>query len=677
MANRLASESSPYLREHATNPVDWYPWGEAAFAEAETKDKPLFVSIGYAACHWCHVMARESFEDPATADLMNELFVNVKVDREERPEVDAVYMSAIQLMGEGGGWPLSAFCTPEGKPFFLGTYFPPEDRFGRPSFARVLIAMADAYRSRRAEVIEQSESLARGLSIIDERLREAARPRGVGNLDRDLLVAAGRTLAQKSDPDHGGLGSKPKFPSSPAHDLLARTGRLAHGEPAREAFLLQAQRMLRGGIYDHLGGGFARYSVDSRWLVPHFEKMLYDNAQLLAIMADAHALTGEEEYAQGVAATVGWLEREMRDPAGGFYASQDADSEGEEGKYYVWTPSQISEVLGEERAEAFCRAYGVTEEGNFERGASVLSRVAEPGDDTEERALGEMRSELFGARDSRVHPATDRKVLTAWNGLAIAGLVRAWEATGNERALQLARAAALFLAEQMVRVGGGTRVRRVYKDGKATLDGNLDDYAFAAHGFLALAEATEDARWWRLGQTVSEVAVARFYEERDGVGVFYMTPANSTERLIHRPESCFDGALPSGASVLVESLQRIGLMVGDARLLGIAERYIAARAEQAAKNPFMWSRLLAALDLYLGAAEVVVTKGKGRERLLAAARRAHAPTKVIAGPWARPALFEGKAACADGRAVAFVCRGRTCSAPVQEPEALVALLAGS
>ncbi len=676
MANRLASESSPYLLEHAANPVDWYPWGDAAFDEARARDKPLFISIGYAACHWCHVMARESFEDPETARLMNDLFVNVKVDREERPEVDAVYMNAIQLTGEGGGWPLSAFCTPDGKPFYLGTYFPPDDRFGRPSFSRVLLAMADAYRNRRDDVVEQTENMVRGLRIVDERLRDAANRSRAGALDASLIVSAGRTLAQRSDPVHGGLGTRPKFPSSSAHELLARAGRLAHGEPARAAFLLQAKKMLRGGIYDHLGGGFARYSVDERWLVPHFEKMLYDNAQLLSILADAHAMTGEAEFARGIAETVSWLEREMQDPAGGFYASQDADSEGEEGKYYVWTPAEIEAVLGRQRAEVFCRAYGVTAQGNFESGTSVLSRVGELGDAAEERALGAMRRELFAVRDGRAHPATDTKVLAAWNGLAVAGLVRAWQATGNQRAIELAREAAGFLVERMLRVGGGSRLWRVYKDGKTSLDGNLDDFAFVARGFLLLAEATGEERWWRAGTGLCDAAIERFYEERDGAGTFYMTPADSEERLIHRPESSFDSAMPSGAAVAVECLLRHGLVTGDARAFDIAERCLSARAEQAAGSPFMWSRMLAALDLYLHATEVVVTEGEGREALLAAARRGYAPTVILVGPWAKAELLEGKTPAVDGRAAAYVCRGQSCSAPVHDAASLAALITG-
>jgi uncharacterized protein YyaL (SSP411 family) len=677
MPNRLAAESSPYLLQHKDNPVDWYPWGPEAFEIAKRQDKPVFVSIGYAACHWCHVMEHESFENTAIAGLMNELFVNIKVDREERPDVDSIYMNAIQIMGQGGGWPLSAFCTPDGKPYYLGTYFPPEDRYGRPGFPAMLRAMSQAYREQRDKVVQNTDAILEGLRHVDEHFRKGAARGSVSALDAGTLITAARQLAQRSDPVHGGLGSKPKFPSSSSHDLLGRAGRLEFGKPAREAFLLQARQMARGGIYDHLGGGFSRYSVDERWLVPHFEKMLYDNAQLLGIYGDVHALAPDTEDArlarQVIGETIDWLTREMQHPSGALYASQDADSEGEEGKFYVWTPDQIRAVLGPVDAIFFGKAYGVTAAGNFEHGTTVLSRVTERGPDSDERALADMRARLFAARSQRVPPATDTKVLSGWNGMAVAGAIRAWEATGDARALDLARAVAEFLAREMLHEQG-TRLWRVFKDGHKKLEGTLEDYAQVTHAFLRMAEATGDDTWWQRGARLADVMIERFYEEPGGVGVFYMTPADAGELLVHRPESHSDGAMPSGSSVAVDCLVRLGLVSGDARALDIAERYLAGRAAQASENPFAFSRLLAALDLYLHGIELVVSPGHGRDELLTAARRAYAPSLMIAGPWAALSLLEGRGPAADGSARAFVCRGQTCSAPVSDPRELVALL---
>ncbi len=677
MTNRLGRESSPYLRQHKDNPVDWYPWGEEAFSRARAEDKPVFVSIGYAACHWCHVMAHESFEDEVTAALMNELFINVKIDREERPDVDSIYMTAIQIMGQGGGGPLSAWCTPDGKPYFLGTYFPPADRYGRPGFPRILRAMSEVYRDRRAEVVHNTEGIMEGLRHIDEQVRRGAQRADVSRLDESVLIKSGRSLVQSSDAEHGGFGSRPKFPSSSAHALLARAGRLSFGEPAAAAFLRQARAMARGGIYDHVGGGFSRYSVDERWLVPHFEKMLYDNAQLLAIFADAHAMSGDEWPAETIRETAGWLEREMLHEAGGLFASLDADSEGAEGKSYVWRPEEVQDALGVADAATFCAAYGVSESGNFEdTGASVLSRITERGSPGEEDALRTMREALLAVRAGRVRPGTDDKVLSGWNGLAVTGLLRAWGATGWEPARELAETVAGFLAETMCHEGGA-RLWRVWSEGSVKLDGTLADYAMCARAFFDMAEATGDAVWWQRGETLLASAVDRFYEERGAVGVFYMTPADDDGLLIHRPESHHDGAIPSGAAVCVECLLRVGHVAGDADSLRLAERYLAGRVEQAAGQPFGAAQLLGALDLYLHPVVLVVSDGRGADALRSAARRAYSPTLMIAGPWAAEELRADKEAAADGAAQAYVCRGQTCSAPVVDEASLRALLESS
>jgi uncharacterized protein YyaL (SSP411 family) len=672
MPNRLAGESSPYLRQHADNPVDWWRWGAAAFAAPRRLDKPVFVSIGYAACHWCHVMAHESFEDAETASVMNERFVNIKVDREERPDVDAIFMNAIQVQGEGGGWPLSAFCLPDGRPYLLGTYFPTEPRFGRPSFRDMLEAMSAAYRTQRSDAEDNALALLDGLHRVDAHYRRgalAADPRG---LSASLVIAAGRQLAERCDPRFGGLGGAPKFPSCTTHDLLARASRFPHGEPAREAFDRWAHGMAEGGIYDHLGGGFARYSVDARWIVPHFEKMLYDQAQLLAIYASVVAMGGPfavraEEI---IAETVELLARELSDAAGGLWSSLDADSEGEEGKFYVWTPAELRAAVGPTSALVVAHAYGVTDAGNFEHAASVLSRTTPRTSPAEEEHLTELRRTLFNVRSRRVRPGTDDKVLSGWNGLAISGLVAAWRASGHTPALDLALRTGRFLRDQMIR---GDELARVFHAAATKLDGTLDDYAFVAAGFLDLAEATLDPTWWDVGTRLLGAIRRKFVDRQDGVVVFYLAPAGDP-LLVHRPESHHDGAIPAGAAIATQALLRSGLVAGEADALSLAETYLVQRLTGATEgNAWANSGLLAALDLYLHAQILVVTEGAGRDSLLAAARRTYAPTLCVAGPWAAPSILEGKAP-ADGRARAFVCTGPTCSPPVDAPGALSAIL---
>jgi uncharacterized protein YyaL (SSP411 family) len=673
MPNRLATESSPYLRQHADNPVDWWPWGEEAFREAKRLNKPVFVSIGYAACHWCHVMAHESFEDAATARLMNELFVNIKIDREERPDVDAIFMNAIQVMGEGGGWPLSAFCLPDGRPYFLGTYFPKTPKFGRPSFQDLLNAMADAFKSRRADAEDNALALIDGLQRVDAHYRRGAEMGQVGKLDASLLIAAGKQLAERCDPKYGGMGGAPKFPSSSSHELLGRASRFPFGEGASKAFDQWARGMAEGGIYDHLGGGFARYSVDAKWLVPHFEKMLYDQAQLLGVYASVVAKAGPfaARAEEVIVETVAFLLRELSDSAGGLWSSLDADSEGEEGKFYVWTPEQVREVVGVVNAMVFCPAYGVTEAGNFEHGTTVLSRVTPRVSPHEEEQLAEIRTQLLAARAQRVRPGTDDKVLSGWNGLALTGLCAAWRTTGHAPALDLAKRIAGFLRDKMIADG---RIARVFHEGKTKeLDGTLDDYAFCAQGLLDLAEATGERAWWDLATGLLATVRERFVEEKDGVVIFYMSPAGDS-LLVHRPESHHDGAIPSGAAIAVQALLRVGLVAGDTAALELAEKYLAQRlASATGVNAWSMSALLAALDLYLNVQELVVTDGKGCDELLAAARKTYVPTLAVIGPWAQASILEGKTSDGD-RARAFVCRGPTCSPPVTEPDALVKLL---
>ncbi len=667
MPNRLATESSPYLRQHAENPVAWWPWGDAAFAEAKRLNKPVFVSIGYAACHWCHVMAHESFEDAATAKLMNELYINIKVDREERPDVDTIFMNAIQVMGEGGGWPLNAFCLPDGRPYYLGTYYPKVPKFGRPSFSDLLTAMYEAFAQKREDAEDNALALIDGLQRVDEHYRRGALGGEVGKLAAPLLISAGKQLAERCDPKNGGLGGAPKFPSSSSHDLLARASRFPFGEAARTAFLEWARGMAEGGIYDHLGGGFARYSVDAHWLVPHFEKMLYDQAQLLSVYAAVFAMTGSDRSREVIIDTIGFLERELSDRDGGLWSSLDADSEGEEGKFYVWTPAETKAALGAMGSVLFNHAYGVHDHGNFEDGRTVLSRITARSSAGEEAQLAELRAKLLAARSARVRPGTDDKVLAAWNGLAITGLLAAWRATGHAPALALALRVGEFLRTRMI---SGAVIKRVHHEGVTKdLEGTLDDYAFCADAFLELAEATGDRAWWDLGAQLCTTIRARFYEQRDGVGVFYLSPADEA-LLVHRPESHHDSAIPAGAAVAVRALVRLGLVAGDEAALALAETYLAQRLTgTTGVNAWVTSTLLGALDLYLHAKVAVVTAGEGREALLAAARRVYAPTLCIAGPWAQASITDAKNPAND-RARAFVCSGPVCSAPTADPAEL-------
>jgi uncharacterized protein YyaL (SSP411 family) len=628
----------------------------------------VFVSIGYAACHWCHVMAHESFEDPAIAALMNELYVNVKVDREERPDVDTIYMNAIQVLGEGGGWPLSAFCLPDGRPYFLGTYFPVEDRYNRPSFSKVLRAMAQAYREEREKVMENVEGLVEGLGQVDRHYRGAPRRRRRGG------VAAGHRRSADRRP----LRRRARRPvRARRSSRRARPTSCSRGWRGSASVSRPRTRSCRGPTRWRpaastiiSAAGFARYSVDEHWLVPHFEKMLYDQGQLLGIYADAYAITSEPRHARVIEAMVGYLGRELSDPAGGLWASQDADSEGEEGKYYVWTPAQVREALGFVDALQLCKAYGVTSAGNFEHGASVLARVTPPGARSDEAHLDALRARLLAARQARVAPATDDKVLAGWNGLAVTGLVRAWNATGHEPALALARRVGDFLLAHMIQ---GDRLARVWKAGATKLDGTLEDYAFVAAALFELAEATFDARYWHAGAALVGAIRARFFEDTDG-GVFYLTSSDDAEPRIHRPESHHDGAMPSGAAVAVEALIRVGYVADDASALTLAERYLERRLSSGALGPLGAARLLSALDLFLHAQCVVISEGRGADDLRAAARAAYAPARILIGPWAAPSVIDGKGS--DGaRARAYVCRGPVCSLPVTDGGELTALLA--
>ncbi|HET6306381.1 MAG TPA: thioredoxin domain-containing protein, partial [Rhodopila sp.] len=593
--NRLGHETSPYLLQHAGNPVHWRAWGKEALDEAKQADKPILVSIGYAACHWCHVMAHESFEDPATAALMNRLFVNIKVDREERPDIDHIYMSALQALGDQGGWPLTMFATPDGTPFWGGTYFPPEPRWGRPSFRQVLQGVADAFHSKAEAVTHNVQALRQHLE------RQAAATVGAAPTPAQLDAVA-QAYLRMTDPVNGGLRGAPKFPNPPIFRFLwqdaFRTGR----PEAQEALHLMLRRMSQGGVYDHLGGGYARYATDEVWLVPHFEKMLYDNAQLLELLALAHAHRPDPLYAQRASETVGWMIRDMVAQRVGeraaFAASEDADSEGEEGRFYVWTEGEVDTLLGMQAA-AFKRAYDVGPSGNWE-GRTILRRVTPPGTEEEEAALDRARAVLFQARETRVRPGWDDKVLADWNGLAIAALARAAAVFGQPAWLHQARSVFGFILGQMAAPNGG--LDHAWRLGRVTAAGLIEDQAAMARAALALYEASGDAGYLGVAERLAEVAQAAF---GDGNGGFYSTAVDAADVPLLRPRTAADAATPSGNGMMAEVMARLFHLTGDPAWRNRAAGVLAAFAGQPEQMAGM-PTLLAAADLLEEAATVVI-----------------------------------------------------------------------
>jgi len=688
MANRLAHEASPYLQQHAHNPVDWYPWGAEALARAKREDRPILLSIGYSACHWCHVMERESFENEATAALMNQWFVNVKVDREERPDLDQVYQLVVQLMGRSGGWPLTVFLTPDQKPFFGGTYFPPADRYGMPGFPKVLQAIWEAYRTRRDEVDAQSAELTSAIAGIvagggggarGARGGGAAAAAAAATVSPGVVSRACRQLVARFDDRHGGFGDRPKFPSTMSLEVLLRGG-----EHTRVRRALDAMRA--GGIWDQLGGGFHRYSTDERWLVPHFEKMLYDNALLLRLYVDGWRAWHDAEHAGTARAITGYVAREMTSPEGGFYATQDADSEGEEGKFFVWTPRDVDEACAgdDDAARAARRVWGITPDGNFEEsGATVLSVVERPRDAREAEALERARRAMFQARDRRPKPFRDEKILASWNGLMIGALADAGAALGEPSIVAMATRAMELVEARLVAREGDTRARvlRHLKDGTARGPGFLDDHAFIGDAALDLYEATADPRWVGLARAVAEGILAHFYDAA-GEG-FFFTPDDG-ESLLVRAKDPYDHAVPSGASVASRLLLRLGTLV-DARYARVAERAVEALAPAAAENPLGMSGTIGLIDrLVRGSVDVVLVGPRASDSTRALAReifRAPLHDRVLG--WADPADPRALQACSamaedkPGQAepVAYVCRGRACSLPLREPAELSRALA--
>ena len=667
--NRLANETSPYLLQHAHNPVDWWPWGPDALARAKILDRPIFLSIGYAACHWCHVMERESFEDEATARFLNERFIAIKVDREERPEIDQIYMAAVQAMTGQGGWPMSVFLTPEGRPFFGGTYFPNEPRHGMPSFRQVLEGIEQAWRQQRNQ-LEQSGSQLVNAIVAQQKLPTGDEP------GKQVLDEAIAQLERMFDPRNGSWGGAPKFPQPMTLEFLIR--RVAGGDPRGAAMVQQTlDKMASGGIHDQLGGGFHRYATDAIWLVPHFEQMLYDNAQLARVYTHAWRQFGTERYREVAEGVLDYMDRELSTADGAFAASQDADTEGEEGKTFTWSASEIREALGDD-AQLFIDAYGVTDNGNWE-GLNILARAGDPGayrDPATEQRLAEARRKLLDQRAKRAQPARDDKVLAAWNGLAIAAFANASALPDGQRYAERAVQAAEAVLGGLRTPEG--RLKRSWKDGRATGDGVLEDYANLATGMLALYAATFDERWFTVARALADTMLAHF-ADRDG-GFF--DTADDHERLITRPKDLQDNAVPAGNSAAATVLLELAALTGDGKYRTAAERALRLVTAFASRYPTGFANWLSAIDFALAdVIEIAVVGEPGIpdvERLLSRVREGYRPNQVVAvgDPESSVVpLLGGRVAIAN-KATAFVCRNFACRQPVTEPEALAAQLHG-
>ena len=664
MTNRLARETSPYLLQHAHNPVDWYPWGDEAFAKARTEDKPVFLSIGYSACHWCHVMERESFESQEIADVLNREFVSIKVDREERPDVDSIYMQAVQMMTGHGGWPMSMFLTPDARPFYAGTYFPPNDRHGMPGFRRVLLHVVDAYRNRREDVEEASSEVQRAL---DGSLKV---PRAAEAIDHGALDAAAARIAGNYDPVHGGFGGAPKFPPSMSLDFLMQVSHRTSDARLREIVDHTLVMMARGGMYDQVGGGFHRYSVDAKWLVPHFEKMLYDNALLARVYTRAWQWSKYPLFAQVTNEILGWVTREMTSPDGAFYSTLDADSEGEEGKFYVWTRAEVLSILGEDEGRIFCALYDVSEGGNWE-GHNILNVPREPERVAADHNLtldqladvaARGKCKLYGVRAQRVWPGRDEKMLAGWNGWMLAAFAEAAIAFDKDAYREVVRRNADFL---LTRIVDGRLTRH------AKIPGLLEDYSGVAWGLTLAYEATHERRYLDAARGLVDQILERFADEKGG---FFDTPVDH-EKLITRPKDLFDNATPAGNSVTADVLLRLALLFGDERYARAATDTVEAIAPLAQRYPSGFGFLLGVAEWRAGTPKEIAITGSGSiaAALLRAIGETYVPHRVlVAGTGSADLpLMEQRPA---EKELAYVCVGYACEEPTSDPERLRALL---
>lgn len=685
--NRLLHETSPYLLQHAYNPVDWYPWGPEALARAAAEDKPILLSIGYSACHWCHVMAHESFENPETAALMNELFVNIKVDREERPDLDAIYMEAVQAMTGGGGWPMTVFLTPDGKPFYGGTYFPPVPRYNMPGFPQLLTAIAEAWQNRRKELLSAGDRLADALNRTSQLQASDTR------LDEALLERATNKMYGAFEKVEGGFGGAPKFPQPMNLDFLLQRYIQRNNALLLEAVTFTLTKMAWGGMYDQLGGGFHRYSTDNEWLVPHFEKMLYDNAQLARTYLHAWQVTGDPFFRRIAEETLDYVLREMTSPEGAFYSTQDADSEGKEGKFFIWTHDEIISLLGPEDGKLVAGYWGVTQRGNWREGgpgANIL-HVRRPADVvaadlgvTPERlteAIGRGRRVLLEARGGRLHPGRDEKVLAEWNGLMLHAVAEAAPALGRDDYLQAARRNAEFLLTEMRDASAdGFRLHRTWKagegGGRAKLDGYLEDYAAVALGLLALYEVTFELRWVQAATGLAGEILDRFHDAENGG--FFQTAADH-EKLVARPKDFVDSAVPAGNSLAADLLLRLAKLLDRPGYVDAAVGSLRLVAEGMGEQPLAFGRLLSALGFYVHPGFEVAVLGDvddpGMAKLLAEVRRRFMPTSVVAGGPPDGKAAQEIALLADrplrgGKPTAYVCRNYACNLPVTSAEDL-------
>jgi uncharacterized protein YyaL (SSP411 family) len=676
--NRLAQEVSPYLLQHQHNPVDWWPWGDAALAEAKQRNKPILLSVGYAACHWCHVMAHESFENPDIAKLMNELFINIKVDREERPDLDAIYQQALALLGQQGGWPLTMFLTPDGKPFWGGTYFPPASRWGRPGFPEILRFISDTYA-------KEPESVAKNVDGLEAAMRKLAQPQSGDAITPDLIDRIADRLVQEVDMIDGGINGAPKFPQVPIFLSFWHGWQRRADSAMRDAVTVTLDAMCQGGIYDHLGGGFARYSTDGKWLVPHFEKMLYDNAALIEILTEVWLETKTKLYADRVAETIGWLEREMlaeTDAQGdrAFAASLDADSEGVEGKFYVWSEAEIDALLGKD-APLFKQHYDVTAHGNWEE-TNILNRRAArlPGSDQDEQLLTLLRGKLLAARSQRVRPGWDDKVLADWNGLMISALVRAASAFDKPQWLELARSAFRFITRNMMPTdkADARRLHHAWRRNKLGSVAMLDDHAHLARAALLLFEATGDKAY--LDQAEEFVAsLDRHFWDKDNGG--YFTAADDVGDVIIRQKTAADNATPSGNGTMVEVLSRLYHLTGKADYARRNMSLVTAFGGEVSRNFFPLATLLNSVDFQLNCLQIVIIGARdddATDRLLAVIRAQPVPNKLLqvipSGadlPAYHPAT--GKEMI-EGKPTAYICHGQTCGLPLTDPDALLRAL---
>ncbi len=679
MTNRLVDEVSPYLLQHAANPVDWFPWGPEPLAAAQRLDKPILLSIGYSACHWCHVMAHESFENETIAALMNDLFVNIKVDREERPDLDHVYQLFVQLLGRNGGWPLTVFLTPNQKPFFGGTYFPPVDRYGSPGFPSVLQLVADAYRNRRGAVDQQADAVT---AAIEEVTRVPSR--GVDTPDQSFVARAVASLVSRFDDAYGGFGSGPKFPNTMALEVLLRHAVDGKDPQSMVRVRHTLHSMAAGGIHDQLGGGFHRYCTDDKWLVPHFEKMLYDNALLLRLYADASSVFHNDAFARTARGIASYVERSMTSPGGGFYASEDADSEGEEGKFFVWDPKQVEEVLAgdSEAIQVALACWEITAAGNFEHEKTILSAMRRPEDAASKiglqpsaaiAAFDRARQRLFDARERRVKPFRDEKILASWNGLLIGALATASGRLGDPTMRTLAERAFAFVERRLL-----TPASRVLRHTKGDLvkgPGFLDDYAFVADAALDLYELTGHPRYVTKAREIADAMLRSFWS--DG---FYFT-AKEGEALLVRPKDPYDHGIPSGSAIACKVLLRLGALLGGS-YRATAEAELLRLAPLALQNPFGMGQTILAVDLLVrGSVDIVVVgEGDKARALVDSALRLYLPNRTLAV--LDPSIAGSAQACSElakgkhaaDHPVAYVCRGQTCSLPISDPEDLVRAL---